>query len=517
MGDLHADLARDAELIETHISWVFLSKQSVLKVKKPVNLGFLDFSTLEQRRVACDRELELNRRLTHDVYREVVPITRDARGMHRVDGQGQVVDYGVVMRRLSDSGRADQLLATGALGVRHVRCLAEKLASFHSEALRSSTIDSAGDLSTVEFNVRENFEQTREAALRYVSEEQEQAIEQQQLEFIANNGGLFKQRIADGKICDGHGDLRLEHVYFSDDQIDIIDCIEFNDRFRHGDVCADVAFLAMDLTHSGHAALGEDFLAAYARAAGDFDLFALVDFYMAYRATVRAKVASILAGSSDASTTARADADRRARAYYMQAMLSQRPTARNAVVVAVGGLIASGKSTTAERISALLHCPVVDSDRTRKQLLGHSEQHALSDAAFRGAYAPEVTHEVYSELLRRGSIVLASGRPLVLDASFGSPERREAARTLAADFGVPFQFVQCTASREETMRRLEKRAQRPHVSDGRADIYDEFASHWQPPNELPGDEVSTLDTCMADADVGRELRAICARFCDSDE
>jgi aminoglycoside phosphotransferase family enzyme/predicted kinase len=515
MGELQADLSQGAELIETHVSWVFRHASTVLKVKKPVDLGFLDFTSVEKRRVACERELELNRRLTRDVYIRVVPITRGSDGLHCVEGDGDVVDYGVLMRRLPDATRADHLLAVGKLGLARIRRIARSIADFHATAARGPEVDRAGSVEVVGFNVRENFEQSRALAIQYITKEQERTLERHQLDFLRDNSDLLARRVAEGRICDGHGDLRLEHVYLTNDSLNIIDCIEFNERFRHGDVCADIAFLAMDIAHQNRSDLSEAFLAAYARATGDYDLYALVDFYQAYRATVRAKVTSFLAAAPEASFDARESAKATARGYYLQAMLAQQRESKTNWIIAVGGPIASGKSVTSEHLADRLFCPIVDTDRTRKQLLGLSEEQPVHDAAFSGAYTPEATARIYEEVTRRAGVVLESGRSVVVDASFRTAESRTRLRHLATRCGAQIHFVQCEVPRDVALKRLAERAQGPSVSDGRREIYDEFLASWEPATELPAKLISTLDTSAPQRVLDAHLDEIVSRLTQS--
>jgi aminoglycoside phosphotransferase family enzyme len=273
------DLLRDArETRETHVSVVLLGDRDVYKLKKPVDLGFLDFRTVEQRRAACEAEMRLNARLAPDVYLGVVPILRG----------GEVVDWAVHMRRLPDDVRADVMLGEGRLTPEHLDDVAERLAAFHDGS--SLAPEAFGGPASVRANVEENFAQTRNALASLLRPDEVAELLGWQTSFVQTRWSLFEQRVEAGRVRDGHGDLRLEHVYFTSPALRIIDCIEFSDRFRYADVCADVAFLSMDLASHGRVDLAERFVARYARASNDFDLYALIDFYESYRAFVRAKV-----------------------------------------------------------------------------------------------------------------------------------------------------------------------------------------------------------------------------------
>lgn len=483
------------ELRETHISWVFLGSDQVFKVKKPVSLGFLDFSTSEKRRRACEAEVRLNRRLAPDVYRGVVPVILDASGRHRFGGEGDPVDWAVSMKRLPDSHRADVRLERGELTGDDIELVAERVARFHHECGPSEAARPFGTVETIRFNVLENFEQTSSTIHRYLDPERVKELEAWQLRFLEERRALFEERLRTGRIRDGHGDLRLEHVYLDDRrEVTILDCIEFNDRFRFADVCTDVVFLAMDLAWHGRVDLAERFLARYAREAGDYDLYPLVDFYQSYRAFVRGKIASMTAGSPEASFEARERATAEARRYFLLALASERQGLVSPRVVAVGGLIASGKSTIADALGREMQAPVVDADRTRKELAGVAPEQPLPEGPWAGFYSPEFTRKVYSELCRRASAVLASGRPVILDASFRARAHRAEARRLARETGVPFLFVECRASEELCRKRLREREKTRSVSDGRIEVFGDFARSWELVDELDSSEHVVLDT-----------------------
>jgi aminoglycoside phosphotransferase family enzyme/predicted kinase len=499
MGSLKDDLTGPGvELVETHTAWVFLGADAVvLKVKKPVDFGFLDFTTLERRKAACDAELRLNARLSPGVYRDVVPVTQTPDGRHRIGGAGRIVDYAVRMNRLPDDARADTRLAEGRLGGPEIDRLAAHLARFHE---RVGTQDSAARFGTPEAilgNVRENFAQGAEASRALVGARDAAEIEREQIEFVETHRDLLNERVQTGRIRDGHGDLRLEHVYFgSESEPTIIDCIEFNDRFRYADVSSDIAFLSMDLERAGRSDLAERFLAAYARESGDYRLYELVDFYEAYRAYVRGKVSSLLAGDEGVPFDARERARKDARSLFLLSLLEGRQAILRPAVVAVGGVIASGKSTVATEIGVIMGAPVVDADRTRKALAGVGPTVALPERPWSGAYAPEMTERVYAEVLRRARSVLASGRTVVLDASFRTRDLRARARELARLHDVPFYFVECRASVEACRERLTERARSENVSDGRTEIFDQFVAAFEPVTELPAAEHLVVDTTL---------------------
>lgn len=495
MGHLKEDLqAAGFELVETHISWVFLGPADVFKVKRPVELGFLDFRTVESRKAACEAEVHLNRRLAPDVYLGVVPVTLDSSGTNAIDGRGRVVDWAVHMRRLPAEARADTMLEEGSLEPDHIDALAARIAAFHENARCDAETSRHGDVATIRRNVMENFEQTRDSLPHYLTVEQIDAVQSWQIATL-DDEERFAERIRSGRVRDGHGDLRLEHVYFEPSSISIIDCIEFNERFRYGDVCADIAFLSMDLAWHGRVDLAERLLARYARHTNDYGLYSVVDFYESYRAFVRGKIACFLAGDAEAATKSRERARRQARRYFMLSLTYERPPLVPPRLIAVGGIIASGKSHTAELIADLLAAPVIGSDRTRKHLLGRKPEESLESAAWSGAYSASTTEDVYRSLEEFADIVLASGRPVVVDASFRTARMREAFRALATRREVPFLFVECHAPRAALLSRLQAREEsRGHESDARAGLLEQFARRFEPIEELSSEEHVRIDT-----------------------
>ena len=502
-ADLVADLLRPeayptphperVELRETHISWVFLTEGEVFKVKKPVRFVFLDFSTLDARRRACEAEVRFNSRLAAGTYLGLVPVRRDAEGRHHFGPEGEVVDWAVHMLRLPDAYRADERLAAGTLVPAHIDAVASMFADFPARARSDAAVSGWGTAAAIARNVRENFAEIDAAQEGLLSALEAREIERWQLDFLRDRAATFDRRRASGRIREGHGDLRLEHLYLGDEgELTIIDCIEFSERFRCADVCADVAFLSMDLAAHGHVELAERFLARYARAADDYELYALVDFYEGYRAYVRGKVSALTARQATGVLRERALAD--ARRHFKLSLSAGRRSLLEPIVVAVGGVIASGKSTVADALGDRLSAPVIDADRTRKNLIGLAPTTHDTSGAFEGPYDPAMTDRVYAEMMLRASTVLESGRPVVLDASFRSEDLRRAARDLATEHGVPFVLVECRARPEACRERLRRRERETSVSDGRLSIFDAFCARVEPAKELPASQLIVIDT-----------------------
>jgi hypothetical protein len=283
----YPDTSSGVEMVQTQMSFVFLTGDYVYKVKKPVNLGYLDYTTLEKRHFYCQREVELNQRLCPDAYLGVVPITRD-KGDILLEGKGEVIEYAVKMRHLPQEAMMNVLLANNQVSEEMVTRVAQRLVEFHQNA---EIISGFGDIDTIIQNTEENFDQTIRYVGNTISQQKYRHIKAYTKSFIENSVPLFRKRLADGKIRDCHGDLHAAHICFTNG-ICIYDCIEFNDRFRYCDVAAEVAFLAMDLDHYEQADLSHSFVNAYVTFSQDKELLRLLNFYKCYFAYVRGKVES---------------------------------------------------------------------------------------------------------------------------------------------------------------------------------------------------------------------------------
>ena len=331
------------ELVQTQMSFIFLAGEYVYKIKKPVNLGYLDYTTLERRHFFCQQELELNRRLCPDVYLAVVPITMSLRGakrrsnLVRIEGQGKATEYAVKMRQLPHDRMMDVLLPRGEVTPEMVARVAEKLADFHKKAETNEEIAAFGRLDVIRHNCDENFAQTEKYIGLTILRAKYERIKGYTDNFVKSNLGLFEKRVREGRIKDCHGDLHAAHVCFTDDtrlparrmtsagepspggQVCIYDCIEFNDRFRYGDVASEIAFLAMDLDRYRQAGLSRHLVNTYVKLGHDEELLKLLSFYKSYRAYVRGKVESFKLDDPLISQTEKAKALESARSYFQLA------------------------------------------------------------------------------------------------------------------------------------------------------------------------------------------------------
>ena len=310
---------RTVELVQTHISFVFLAGELVYKCKKPVDFGFLDFTTLEARRRFCHEEVRLNRRLCPDIYRRVVEVTGSG-GEYRLGGDGETVEYAVEMARMPAEGMMGRLIAEGALDQGHLERLVDVLVPFYREAERSDRIDAFGSSEAVAVNVLENFEQTEPFVGQGVlTAEQFATISAYAREALAHRS-RFQERIEAGAIRDCHGDLYSANVCFGDSRVWVFDCIEFNERFRYCDVASDVAFMAMDLDFHGLESLSAWFVGRLQEALGDRGLAGMLPFYKCYRAYVRGKISLFTAADPAVETAVKAELEAQGRRYFELAM-----------------------------------------------------------------------------------------------------------------------------------------------------------------------------------------------------
>jgi len=443
-----ADWAQDepwAQVAETHAAVVFLAGDRACKLKKPVNLGFLDFSTAEARAAACAREVELNRKFASDVYLGVAEI----RGP-----DGEVCDHLVMMHRMPAARRLSALVRSRAPVAGPLRQVARIIAAQHAKAARGPQIAEQGSRDALRRRWADNIEQTREIQAQLAPREPlDPAVidetERLASRFLAGRAPLLEARIRDGRIVDGHGDLLADDIFCLDDGPRILDCLDFDDRLRWLDGLDDVAFLAMDLERLGAPELAEQFMAAYADYSGDPAPASLRHHYVAYRAFVRVKIACLRGAQDDpaAGFEARHLAEVTLRHLQVGAV----------TLVLVGGLPGTGKSALADAVAARLGFTVLNSDRIRKELAGLPAEASARAPYERGIYTAEWTERTYAELLHRAVVLLAHGESVIADASFSSARQRAAAAAAAAGVSAVLVQLRCTASRELAARRMSAR------------------------------------------------------------
>jgi len=502
------------EVIQTHASAVLLAGDRVYKLKKPENFGFFDYSTPAQRRHFCSEEVRLNARLAPHVYLGVAPILASDDGSLRFGptlGLGDlplpgarfagaaVVDYAVVMRRLPEDATLASRVGADRVSPELLIEVAHRIAAFHTQSQTDKQIASFGALEVIAGNWEENIAQIQPYVVTY------DRIVAYVRSFIERRAPLFALRVRGERIRDCHGDLRMQHIYALDSapgappgappgavpdsgQITIIDCIEFNERFRYSDIAAELAFLTMELDAAARPDLARAFVDAYIADTRDDELRELLPFYACYRACVRGKVLAFQLDEREVPEEQRKLAQQQAAALFELAAWYAGSPVRPALVL-VGGLMGTGKSTLAEALRTELGWPVFSSDAARKRLAQRDLTQPDASGFGAGIYSPAWTARTYGALLDDAKNMLADGRSVILDATFSSSAARHNAADLATALGAGTVFVECACPKRVALARLGRRwaarvAREPSgaspASDGRPELYDAQRSAWEP-------------------------------------
>lgn len=500
--DAYPYCARDIEIRQTHISAVFLAGSFVYKVKKPVDYGFLDFGTLEKRRYYCDEEVRLNRRLAPDVYLGVVPVVRCGDQLC-FEGDGAPVEWAVKMRRLPDDATLQYRLQRGDVSCEVMRELGARIADFHTGAERGPHVDKFGQFDVVAGNARENFEQSSRQIGSTVSQAVFARIESLTESALARHRSLIQSRAERGATRDTHGDLRLDHVYmFPDrsppDNLIVIDCIEFAERFRFADPISDVAFLVMGLHLRNQRDLAREFLNAYLQTSGDEEGRTLVSFYTAYRAVVRGKVEGLKLSRSEMSDAARSTAMLKSRASWLLALDELESPQRRPCLLLVIGLPGTGKSTLAKELANCAHFEVVRSDVVRKDLwrklsVGDHDSTASERLTPRGGmYSDEWNQRTYAECWRQAEQMLFDGKRVIVDANFRVDSDRIRFLEAAQRMGLRCGILVCEAGEAIVRQRLSQR--RGDASDADWSVYLRAAETCEPMSPVSKASASVVDT-----------------------
>ncbi|MEE4330786.1 MAG: AAA family ATPase [Wenzhouxiangella sp.] len=454
------------ERIETHISWVLLAGEYVYKIKKPLDLGFLDFTELERRRFYCEEEVRLNRRTAPDLYLGVVAITGTA-DRPEIDGSGEPIEYAVRMRRFDVEQGFDRLLARGALETAHIIDLAGQLAELHAVAAVAGPDSGQGSFDDVAEPVRDNFDvlsgtadsgqSRRLEKLRAWSEDQLRALDV-----------LIERRRRAGCVRECHGDAHLGNVALHRGRAMLFDCIEFSPALRWIDVINDLAFAVMDLRDRGAEPLAWTLLDEYLARSGDFDGLRLLPFYAVYRAMVRAKVQGF-ARDQAGDDAARAGLDEEIADYLRlgERMADER---RAAVIITIG-LSGSGKSWLARRLVDRVGLVRVRSDVERKRLYGLPAGARSGSGLNAQLYSTGASERTYARLVEAAEAICAAGYPALIDAAFLKRWQRDRLRRMAAAHGLPFRIIHCTAPEATLAERIQAReAQGTDASEAGLDV-----------------------------------------------
>jgi uncharacterized protein len=482
---------RRIELIQTHASYIFIVPPFVYKVKKPVNFGFLDFSTLEKRHFFCNRELELNRRLSPKVYLEVVPICSGSNKLS-FGGKGAPIEYALKMRQLSKARFLDELVDRRQVTTKVLERVAAVLTRFYETHPPTAEIKQWGRIQMLKISTNENFSQTEQFIGSTLSRVAFDTIRRYTSAFYSNHRALFDSRIRDQRIRDCHGDLHLNHIHLGPRVIEIFDCIEFNDRLRYIDIANDLAFLAMDLDFHGRPELASFFIRKMAQKLRDPGLLKLLNFYKCYRAYVRGKVESFNGAAPETPEPQRRASRQKAQRYFRLA-LHYAASGTVPGVLVVMGRIGSGKSTLAEALAGELGWKILSSDRTRKELAGLPVNQRTSAALREKLYRPHMTLRVYRELGRNVLRALQEGRSILVDATFSRRVQRDVFRKLIAGKHAEPGFIEAAAPENKLKERLRMRGRRA-VSDARLEDFDRINRSYEPPSEIErsrGGRIST--------------------------
>ena len=457
-----------------------------------MNLGFLDFSTLEKRHYFCRREIELNRRLAPEIYLDAVSVYETDSGFS-FKPPGKIVEYAVKMKELPPGCFLNELVEKNRVGEKEIDRVIFTLHRFYQAETPTTEIEQWGTLEKLKISTDENFTQVEPFIGKTISPAAFDANRHYTNQFYKLNENLFHERIQQHRILDCHGDLRLDHVHLTLQATTIFDCIEFNDRFRFIDIANDLAFLAMDFDFKDRSDLGNLFLRNAARELGDAGMLKVANFYKCYRAFVRGKVASIQATEKE--TTNSGEHEKQAVRYFRLALGYAIAGAEPSIVV-VMGRVGTGKSTIAKRLASELDWPVFSSDETRKTLARVPLTQRTPSELRANIYSARMTQETYRELLKDGLAAIGCcNRGVILDATFSRRGLRKFLRDECKKANVPIQFIELEVDQPEIKKRLRLRDEKTaETSDARPEDFEKLNAEYQPPSELGPDLISVSTT-----------------------
>ncbi len=484
------------QLIQTHVSFVLLAGDYAYKIKKPVNFGFLDFSTLAKRQHFCGEELRMNRRSAPDIYLEVLPITQ-AGDKYQLGGDGEPVEYTLKMRQFPQDALLINLFAAGKLNQREMQELGKVVADFHRQTATNDYILKFGEVAQIRQAFDENYAQSE----KYIGGPQTQSQFDQTKayteRFFVEKSALFQERIAQKKIRECHGDLHLKNIALISSKIVLFDCIEFNEAFRFVDTMYDVAFAVMDIEARGRKDLANVFLNTYIEQTADWAGLQLLPLYLSRQAYVRAKVTSFLLDDPGIPADQKAQAEKAAAEYYKLAWEYTQPG--KGQLFLMSGVSGSGKSTTARILAQKIGAIHLRSDAVRKHLAGIG----LNERGSNEIYTPEMTQKTYQRLLELGLLLAKCGFPVILDAKYDRIHLRSEAIAAAKNHGFPITILHCTAPLAVLRQWLSQR--NGDISDATADLLASQLAATEAFTEAEQSLVKTIDTTQ---DVAAQLSTI---------
>jgi len=473
------------QLIQTHCSYVLLTGDYAYKLKKPVDFGFLNYSTLEKRQHFCQEELRLNSIAAPEIYLEVLPITRDG-DQYQLEGTGEVVEYALKMRQFPQETLFSSMFERGELQQQHIVELGQVVAQYHAQAATNDYISSFGEVSQVRAAFDENYQQTEKYVGIAQTQQQFDETKDYTDNFFRERTELFQNRVMNNFIRECHGDLHLRNICLWQDKVMLFDCIEFNEPFRFVDVMYDVAFAIMDLEARNGKELANIFLNTYIEQTGDYEGLQVLPLYLSRQAYVRAKVTSFLLDDPSVPQTAKQQATSTAADYYRLAWEYTKPT--QGKLILMSGLSGSGKSTTARLLARHLGAVHLRSDAVRKHLAGIPLLQRGGDEL----YTPEMNQKTYSRLMELGVMLARLGFSVILDAKYDKQQLRGEVIEKAIQYQIPLNIINCTAPAEILRERLVKRT--GDVADSTADLLPSQMKAAEPFTEQEKPYLKTLDT-----------------------
>jgi aminoglycoside phosphotransferase family enzyme/predicted kinase len=487
----------EIRLLETHISWVILTGEFVYKVKKPVNLGFLDFSTLELRKQYCEQELELNRRLAPQLYLEVVALT-GAPDTPVINGSGEPFEYAVKMRQFDPEQQLDKLLQRNELTSAHIDQLADTIAGFHDTIECAEENNPYGSPTAVWQPMQENFDQIRSR----LQDDSEQArldrLQQWSKQRFDQLKGVITERKRQGFVRNCHGDMHLANITLVDGKVTVFDCIEFNDYFRWIDVISEIAFTTMDLIDRGRPDLSARLLDRYLQRSGDYAGLALLRFYQVYRALVRAKVAMIRHSQAGLTDTESEQSLQQYRDYsHLAESFTHTPPATLYIAHGVSG---SGKTTLTQPLLERHGMIRLRSDVERKRLFGLSAEAKSRSETGAGIYTQSASEQTYQRLRQLARQTLEAGYSTIIDATFLKRDQRRLFQTLAQELDLPFVILHFHADKALLRQWISERlSEAKDASEANLEVLEHQLKTEEPLNEDEAGRIIAIDSGRDDA------------------